>query len=240
MKKQILYYELAKYYDLIYSFKNYRKEANRIKALISKHKKSHGNELLDVACGTGHHLKYLRGRYSCTGVDISEELLDIAKKNMKGVAFERADMTKLNLGQEFDVITCLFSSIGYVKTYSKLKTTIQSFARHLKTGGVLIIEPWFTKRAYRIGSPHMTTYGGKDVKIARLNVSKIRGNVSVMDMHYLIAGRDKDVKHFVDRHELGLFEVDKTLRIMKDAGLQARFLKNGLMRGRGLLIGVRK
>jgi len=240
MKRQILYYELAEYYDLIYSFKNYRKEANRIKALISKHKKSHGNELLDVACGTGHHLKYLRDRYSCTGVDVSEELLDIAKKNVKGVAFERADMTKLKLGQKFDVITCLFSSIGYVKTYSKLKTTIQSFARHLKTEGVLIIEPWFTKRAYRIGSPHMTTYGGKDVKIARLNVSKIRGNVSVMDMHYLIAERDKDVKHFVDRHELGLFEVDKTLRIMKDAGLQARFLKNGLMRGRGLLIGVGK
>lgn len=240
MKRPILYYELAEYYDLIYSFKNYRKEANRIKALISKHKKSHGNELLDVACGTGHHLKYLRDRYSCTGVDVSEELLDIAKKNVKGVAFERADMTKLKLGQKFDVITCLFSSIGYVKTCSKLKTTIQSFARHLKTGGVLIIEPWFTKRAYRIGSPHMTTYGGKDVKIARLNVSKIRGNVSVMDMHYLIAERDKDVKHFVDRHELGLFEVDKTLRIMKDAGLQARFLKNGLMRGRGLLIGVGK
>jgi len=240
MKRQILYYKLAEYYDLIYSFKNYRKEANRIKALISKHKKSHGNELLDVACGTGHHLKYLRDRYSCTGVDISEELLDIAKKNVRGVAFERADMTRLNLGQEFDVITCLFSSIGYVKTYSKLKTTIQSFARHLKTGGVLIIEPWFTKRAYRIGSPHMTTYGGKDVKIARLNVSKIRGNVSVMDMHYLIAERDKDVKHFVDRHELGLFEVDNTLRIMKDAGLQARFLKNGLTRGRGLLIGVAK
>jgi ubiquinone/menaquinone biosynthesis C-methylase UbiE len=240
MKRQILYYELAEYYDLIYSFKNYRKEANRIKALISKHKKSHGNELLDVACGTGHHLKYLRDRYSCTGVDVSEELLDIAKKNVKGVAFERADMTKLKLGQKFDIITCLFSSIGYVKTYSKLKTTIQSFARHLKTEGVLIIEPWFTKRAYIIGSPHMTTYGGKDVKIARLNVSKIRGNVSVMDMHYLIAERDKDVKHFVDRHELGLFEVDKTLRIMKDAGLQARFLKNGLMRGRGLLIGVGK
>ena len=240
MKRQILYYELAEYYDLIYSFKNYRKEANRIKALISKHKKSHGNELLDVACGTGHHLKYLRDRYSCTGVDVSEELLDIAKKNVKGVAFERADMTKLKLGQKFDVITCLFSSIGYMKTYSKLKTTIQSFARHLKTGGVLIIEPWFTKRAYRIGSPHMTTYGGKDVKITRLNVSKIGGNVSVMDMHYLIAERDKDVKHFVDRHELGLFEVDKTLRIMKDAGLQARFLKNGLMRGRGLLIGVGK
>ena len=240
MKRQILYYELAEYYDLIYSFKNYRKEANRIKALISKHKKSHGNELLDVACGTGHHLKYLRDRYSCTGVDVSEELLDIAKKNVKGVAFERADMTKLKLGQKFGVITCLFSSIGYVKTYSKLKTTILSFARHLKTEGVLIIEPWFTKRAYRIGSPHMTTYGGKDVKIARLNVSKIRGNVSVMDMHYLIAERDKDVKHFVDRHKLGLFEVDKTLRIMKDAGLQARFLKNGLMRGRGLLIGVGK
>ena len=79
--------------------------------------------------GTGHHLKYLRDRYSCTGVDISEELLDIAKKNVKGVAFERADMTKLKLGQKFDVITCLFSSIGYMKTYSKLRETPENRGR---------------------------------------------------------------------------------------------------------------
>ena len=81
---------------------------------------------------------------------------------------------------------------------------------------------------------------GRDVKIARLNVSEIQGDVSVMDMHYLIAERDKGVKHYVDRHELGLFEVDETLRIMEEAGLEAQYQAEGLMPGRGLYIGLKK
>jgi SAM-dependent methyltransferase len=240
MKKQILYSELAGYYDLLYSFKDYEKEALRIKKLIAKYKKSKGNELLDVACGTGHHLKHLKEDFSCTGVDINEEILNVARKNVEGVVFKRADMITFNLDKKFDVITCLFSSIGYVKTYSNLRRTIRNLAKHLRTGGVALIEPWFTKSAYESGSPYMATYDGKNIKIARLNVSEIRGAISVMDMHYLIAEKDGSVKHFVDRHELGLFEVSKTIKFMKDAGLQSRFLKNGLLKDRGLYVGIKE
>jgi SAM-dependent methyltransferase len=240
MKKQILYSELAGYYDLLYSFKDYEKEALRIKKLIAKYKKSKGNELLDVACGTGHHLKHLKEDFSCTGVDINEEILNVARKNVEGVVFKRADMITFDLDKKFDVITCLFSSIGYVKTYSNLRRTIRNLAKHLRTGGVALIEPWFTKSAYESGSPYMATYDGKNIKIARLNVSEIRGAISVMDMHYLIAEKDGRVKHFVDRHELGLFEVSKTIKFMKDADLQSRFLKNGLLKDRGLYVGIKE
>lgn len=240
MKKQVLYGDLARYYDLIYSFKDYKKEVVRIKALVSKYKKSEGKELLDVASGTGHHLEYLKDEFSCIGVDVSNEILEVARKNVKGVVFKQADMTTLNLGKKFDVITCLFSSIGYVKTCKNLRKTIRNFSRHLKKGGVVLIEPWFTKSTYISGSPHMSIYDGKDIKIARLNVSELRGSLSVMDMHYLIAEKDKEVKHFVDRHELGLFGIDETLKIMKTAGLQPKFLKHGLMPERGMFLGVKQ
>jgi ubiquinone/menaquinone biosynthesis C-methylase UbiE len=240
MKKQVLYGELAKYYDLIYSFKDYKKEAARIKALVSKYKKSEGKELLDVASGAGHHLGYLKEEFSCMGVDVSNEMLEVARKNVKEVVFKQADMTTLSLGKRFDVITCLFSSIGYVKTYKNLRRAIRNFSKHLKEGGVVLIEPWFTKSAYIPGSPHMSIYDGKDTKIARLNVSELRGNLSVMDMHYLVAEGGKRVRHFVDTHEMGLFEVDETLRIMKKAGLQSKFLKRGLMPERGMFVGVKQ
>lgn len=240
MKKQILYGKLAEYYDLLYSFKDYEKEALQIKRLIARFKKSGGNELLDVACGTGHHLGHLKEGFSCTGVDISEEILNVARKNVEGVAFKRADMITLNLGKKFDVITCLFSSIGYVRTYSNLRRTIRNLASHLITGGIVLIEPWFTKSTYKPGSPGMTTYDGKETKIARLNLSEIRGSISVIDMHYLVAEKDGRVKHFVDRHELGLFEVDKTIKFLRDAGLQSRFLKNGLLKDRGLYVGIKE
>ena len=240
MKRQLLYSEFAKYYDLIYSFKNYKKEALRVKELVSKYKVSTGKDLLDVGCGTGHHLEYLKDEFYCMGVDISDEILEVAKRNVKGVTFAQADMTRLNLGKQFDVITCLFSSIGYVKTYANLERTLEGFARHLKTGGVVLIEPWFTKSTFIEGHPSMTTYDGKDIKIARLCVSRIKGNLSIQDMHYLVAERGKSVTHSVDRHEMGLFETDKTLAIMKKTGLHARFLKRGLMTSRGLFVGAKK
>ena len=113
------------------------------------------------------------------------------------------------------------------------------FANHLKKGGVLIVEPWFTKSTYWVGEPSMTTYDGKDIKIARLNTTKIEGDLSIMEMHYLIVERNEDVKHFVDIHELGLFEADRTLEFMEKANFKSEFLKDGLMKDRGLFIGVK-
>ncbi|MDF1497662.1 MAG: class I SAM-dependent methyltransferase [Patescibacteria group bacterium] len=240
MQKLLLYRVLAKYYDLIYSFKNYKKESDELEKLIAKNKKSSGKALLEVACGTAHHLEYLKNNFSCMGIDLNQSILNVAKAKIKNVVFKKADMINFDLKKQFDVITCLFSSIGYVKTYENLEKTIKNFAKHLKTGGVVIIEPWLTKEYYALDKPHMTIYEDKDLKIARLNTSKVKDGVSVMDMHYLIAERGKDVKHFVDRHELGLFEVDKTLAIMKKAGLKAKFIKSGLMKNRGLYVGVKE
>jgi len=234
-----MYKKLAKYYDLIYHWKDYEKEADSIKNLIKKYKKSDGNQLLDVGCGTGKHLECFIDDFSCTGIDINNEMVGVAKTKFKNAIFEQGDMINFNLKTEFDVILCLFSSIGYVKTYSNLEKTMLNFKNHLKKGGVLIIEPWFTKSAYWVGTPGMTTYDGEDVKIARLNSTKIEGDLSIMEMHYLIAEKDKDVIHFADTHELGLFETNKTLDFMEKSGLKAEFLKDGLMEDRGLFIGVK-
>lgn len=234
-----MYKEFADIYDLIYSFKDYKKEVKKIKKLIKKYKSTDGSELLDVACGTGKHLQYFKDSFICTGVDINEGMLNVAKNKVKGVIFKQADMVNFDLNNEFDIIISLFSSIGYVKTYTNLEKTIVNFANHLKQGGVLIIEPWFTKSTYWVGHPGMTTYDGDDIKIARLNTAKIENDLSVMDMHYLIVEKNNDVKYFVDKHELGLFDTDKTLELMKKAGLKAEFLKDGLMKERGLYIGVK-
>lgn len=234
-----MYKELAKYYDLIYHWKDYKTEANSIKELIKRYKRLGGNKLLDVGCGTGMHIKYFKDEFSCTGIDINNEMVKVARSKVADVVFEQGDMIDFNLKTEFDVILCLFSSIGYVKTYSNLKKTIVNFSNHLKKGGVVIIEPWFIKSAFWVGVPGMTTYDGDDVKIARLNTTKVEGDLSIMEMHYLIAEKDKDIKYFVDVHELGLFEHDKTLEFMETANFESEYLKDGLMEERGLFIGVK-
>lgn len=234
-----MYKELADYYDLIYHWKDYKVEASNIKDLIKKYKVSDGNYLLDAGCGTGMHIKYLKDDFSCTGIDINKEMVQVAKSKVNDVIFKQGDMIDFNLKTSFDVILCLFSSIGYVKTYSNLEKTIKNFEKHLKKGGVLIIEPWFTKSTFWAGKPGMTTYDGKDVKIARLNTTKVEGDLSIMEMHYLIAERNEDIRHFVDIHELCLFETERMLKYLEDANFKSEFLKDGFMKDRGLFLAVK-
>jgi ubiquinone/menaquinone biosynthesis C-methylase UbiE len=240
MTQQLLHNKLAKYYDRVYSFKDYLDEAVRLQNLIIKYLESGGNSLLDVACGTGLHLKHLKDDFLCTGVDVSKGMLKIARKNAKGVTFKEADMKTMRLGKQFDVILCLLSSIGYVKTAASLEKTIWNFSKHLKKGGLALIEPSHTKSAYVNGEPRITTYDGKEAKIARLNYTNFRQATAVLNMHILIAERGKDAKYFVDKHELGLFGINNTLRVMKAAGLKSKYLKNGLMPGRELFVGIKK
>jgi SAM-dependent methyltransferase len=239
MDKQTIFKDLARYYDLLYAWKDYEQEAAKIRRLIARHQKSSGRDLLEVACGTGRHAARLKNDFSIVATDLNEGMLRIARRRCKGVRFRRADMTTLDLGRTFDVIVCLFGSIGYVRTYANLKKTIGNFARHLKPGGVLILEPWFTKANFKAGAPRMTVHDGPDIKIARAVGSEVRGGLSILDMHYLVAERNKPVRFYVDRHELGLFDRRKTLAYLRRAGLNARFQGDGLMKGRGLYIGVR-
>lgn len=238
MKKQTLFRELGKYYDLIFASKDYAGEAEKIKQLIIENKKSSGNELLEVACGTGRYLAILKNSFFCTGSDINDGVLDIAKKNVEGVTFNQTDMVSFNLSKQFDVVICLFGSIGYVKTYANLKKTIQNFAAHTKEGGVLIIEPWCSPNDYKTGT-QANIYAGQYVNIARIRVSKQKESLSVINMHYLISENNQEPQYFRDRHELGLFETEKTARLLENAGFQTKFIPDCLIKGKGLFICIK-
>ncbi|PIY60263.1 SAM-dependent methyltransferase [Candidatus Woesearchaeota archaeon CG_4_10_14_0_8_um_filter_47_5] len=239
----VLYRKYAWYYDLIYAWKDYKKEAETLVKLIAWYKRSPGNTLLDVACGTGRHLLYLKKHFQCTGIDCSEEMIHIARRKVRGVAFRTSDMRRLETHKPYDVITCLFGSIGYVKTLAALKKTLTGFSASLVKGGVAVVEPWFTPSDFEDGKPSMSVYEDKELKIARLNVSCRKGKlgkVSVLDMHYLIAERGKKVKHLTDHHELGLFTREELLLSMREAGFRVHYRAKGLMKGRGLVVGVKK
>ncbi len=238
MKEQMLYKELAKYYDLIYSKKDYRKEAQKIKSLILKHKSCDGKMLLDVACGSASHLKHLQRYFDCTGVDISSQMLKIAKAKAPKARFVRADMAKMSLGKQFDVLLCMFSAIGYARTYSNLEKIIRNFSRHLRKSGVLIIQPWLSKKDFHHGRIFMETYDGKEIKVARLSFSKVKSNISIVDMHYLIAEQARGIRYFKDRHVLGLFDEQRTLSIMKKAGFKAKYIPK-VFGERGIYLGIK-
>ncbi len=78
-------------------------------------------------------------------------------------------MTACDLGRTFDIVTCLFSAIGYVKTLDNLTRAVQCMVHHLTPGGVLVIEPWFTPDTRYAPSVHAELVDEPNLKIARVN-----------------------------------------------------------------------
>jgi ubiquinone/menaquinone biosynthesis C-methylase UbiE len=232
-----MFIKSATLYDAIYSWKNYADESEKIHALIQKHKRSPGSALLDVGCGTGAHIAHLKNFYAVEGLDLDEQLLEVARQRHPSVAFHHGDMAGFNLNRTYDVIVSLFSAIGYVKTVTRLNQTIHTMARHLAPGGVILIEPWFTPDQFHIGTPHAVIVNEPDLKIARMNVSKTEGTVSILDFHYLVA-TSGGVEYFTEVHELGLFTVDEHLQAFRECGLEVIHDPEGIF-GRGLYIGIK-
>jgi SAM-dependent methyltransferase len=225
----------ARHYDKIYASKDYQAEAARLTTIIEDNLRSGGRRLLDAACGTGGHIAYLKQHFQVEGFDISTEFLDIARRKHPDVPFHHADMEEFDLAVKFDVVTCLFSSIGYVRTLENLTRAVTCMTRHVIRGGVLIIEPWFTPETWHAPSVHASLVDEPDLKIARVNTSFVDGRLSHFDLHYLI-GTLEGTEHFVERHELGLFETEEVHSVLSDAGLDVTYDAEGLT-GRGLFIG---
>lgn len=232
-----MFSKTAQYYDKIYGHKDYQAETQRLCEIIQQESHREGKTLLDVACGTGSHIEYLKAHYQVSGLDLEAGLLDIARQRHPQVAFYQGDMIDFDLGQRFDAITCLFSAIGYVRTVDNLKQAICTMARHLEPGGLLLVEPWFTPGDWKPGHPHAQLIDEPDLKIARLSTSFGNERLSWFDFHYLIA-TPKGTEHLVEHHELGLFERGEMEAAFVEAGLTARYDEKGLT-GRGLWIGRR-
>ena len=228
-----------KYYDDIYSTmgKDYVAEADKLHQIIQKYKRTTGNALLDVACGTGTHLGFLSQKYQVEGTDLNADMLKVARKKHPRIRFTQADMKSFDLGRQFDVVTCLFSAIGYMKTKAELQRSVRNMSRHLLPGGVLLVEPWFTPEQWNPGRVSTILVDKPERKIVRMSRAGIRGTVSLLEFQYLIGG-PKRIEHMIEQHEFGLFSHEEYMAAFTKAGLDVIHDSEGVD-GRGLYIGLK-
>jgi SAM-dependent methyltransferase len=232
-----LFSRSQRYYDAIYSWKDYAQEAAQVKRVVAEYKRSDGTALLDVACGTGGHAPYLRDGFVYEGLDLDPGMLAVARERFPDVRFHEGDMVDFALGRQFDVVTCLFSSIASIRTEPRLRQAIATMAGHLRPGGVLLVGAFFSPHEWIPGHPHALFVDQPDLKLARMNVSGVEGNVAILDFHYLVATQD-GIEQFTEHHELGLFTADEYLAAFEQAGLAVQHDTEWLG-GRGMYIGTR-
>jgi len=227
----------ADIYDLIYHAqgKDYNKETNRILEIIKDRGNPAKRSLLDVACGTGAHLQPLSNHFTeLAGIDLDPNMVEYSRVKVPQSVISQGDMVDFNLNRKFDVISCLFSSIGYVGTVERLKQTIKTFKSHTNPGGVVLVEPWIFPENVRQGMIHVTNVDEPELKISRMAISRTEGRMSRIEFQYL-KGTPAGIEHFTETHELGLFERSEYEKAFQNTGLEVEFLEEGLT-GRGLFV----
>lgn len=103
------------------------------------HRLPPGSAVLDAGCGSGYASLFLARRgFRVTGIDISKQMLRLAKRKVPGATFLRMDMRKIDLPEKgFDGVVCLYA-IFHVPRRSH-QSILFRFGSLLKRGGFLMV-----------------------------------------------------------------------------------------------------
>jgi len=136
MPGKTLYTDLSGYYDLMCADIDYRAQSNCIQRLQRLFGNG-GNRHLDLACGTGPHVRhFIDAGYRSGGLDINQPMLDIAAARCPEARFSRQDMCDFRVDEPQDLITCFLYSLHYTGSIERLAACIASVHDALAEGGL--------------------------------------------------------------------------------------------------------
>lgn len=104
-----------------------------------------GNDVLDLACGTGElTLRLKQAGFAVTGVDLSNDMLTVAQNKALAhhlsIPFYKQNMVELSGVGQFDVITIFCDSLNYLQTEADVQQTFTRVYNHLRPGGLFLFD----------------------------------------------------------------------------------------------------
>ncbi len=134
-----LYTSLADIYDGMYrTFINYDEEFNFYSEIL---KANQCAEVLEIGCGTGNLAsKFMESGFRYCGLDMSEEMLAIAKKNYPKGEFVKGDVRDFNLSKKFQSAIITGRTISYLLTNKDVYDSFGSINKNLTRKGILCFD----------------------------------------------------------------------------------------------------
>ncbi|RKR86884.1 N-dimethyltransferase [Micromonospora pisi] len=228
--------ELADVYDLVYGARgqDFAAEAKLVAGLV-RARRPHADSLLDVGCGTGEHLRWLRGLIGhVEGVDLSAAMVSVARAKLPGVGVHVADMCRFDLGRRFDAVISLSTAVAYLPSAEAMGAAVARMVGHLRPGGVLIVEPWYFPENFLDGHIAADIIRGQSRTISRVSRTERLECAARIESHYVVAQRD-GIQHFSEVQDFGLWSRDQYLDAFRRAGCAADYLPD-VQSGRGLFV----
>lgn len=214
-----LYNDLAWLWPLWGSVEEYREESEAAIALINQHAEIEVKSLLDITCGGGKNLFHFKKHFDSYGLDISNAMLDNARRLNPECTYYLADMRFCDLKRQFDSIY-MNDGIAYITSEGDLLRTFQCAYNHLRVGGVMICYAEFCKEDFVQNKTQSTVSKTDTMEITFIENDydpDPADDTFEAVMIYLIREKGKlRIEH--DFHVCGTFAVDVWRELLRKAG----------------------
>ena len=221
-----LYADLSHYYDVLCANIDYREQydfmvrANNIWG-------TGGKSYLDLACGSGSLLAhFFEGGFSCSGLDLSADMLKLARKRCPTATLMCADMKALSTTQPQDLISCFLYSTHYCASLSAIEQTFTKVFESLAPGGLFCFDAVDKDSiANDEGHFHSIRHQEKDLRFqTRWHYS---GQGDVMDLHISIRElQTQQPLHYQDRHTMTAVKIPTLRQLLEDIGFEVFILEH--------------
>jgi len=218
-----LYGYLAWTWPIISPVEEYIKETEFFSKLIRKHSKVKVKKMLHLGCGGGHNDYAFKKNFKLTSVDISEDMLKLAKELNPEVNYHYGDMRTIRMREYFDAVTIL-DSISYIRTVDDLRRTFVTAYDHLKPGGVFLTMVEKMAGQFKQNDSFCSTHSKGNVEITFIenyyDPDPTDTNYEVTFI-YLIRIEGK-LEVYTDPHLCGIFKLDTWHTLLKETGFEVK------------------
>ena len=216
--------DLDRDWEAIVNARDTRKEADFIEKVISRR-----GFVLDLCCGTGRHSIALSERgWNVVGIDLSKNLLAIAKIRMKRAGVKiplvRADMRFFPFRDSlFKAVINMFTSFGYLPAESDDAVSLLEVNRTLRGEGKFLLDlanrdhiiKTFRERDWAEFEPFFLL----ERRSLNLKGSKLTSQWTLVQKN---TGRVRSIEHNVR-----LFTITRVEQLLNEAGLMVKDVYGG-------------
>jgi len=213
-----LYSDLARiYHEMYQSIFNYEKEFLFYDTLLKKYA---CNLILEIGCGSGNLCKYFKdANYSYMGLDLYDEMLQIARELNPSGDFIQGDMRNLNFTKKYDAIIITGRSFAYMMKNDDVNSALISVNKTLKSEGILIFDNFNAKEIFLNFKQELiqtSTYNNRNYKRVSNNSMNLEtGWTWNWDATYYIEESGEETQIVHDKSVLRAFTKDELSLFLK-------------------------
>jgi SAM-dependent methyltransferase len=218
-----LYSDLADLWRFVSPPEHYVEEAATFRKRLRHYGVLDGGSVLHLGSGGGSVDFQLKQWYRVTGVDLSEAMLDHARRVNPDVEYIQGDMRSVRLDRTFDAVL-VHDAISYMTSVEELEMVYRTAAAHLSVGGVMIGLPEELKG--RLPDDYIDidtqTDGARTVTMIETKFDADPDDNEHEAIFIFLIRDGGEMRVEVDRHHVGIFTLDEFLGAMRMAGFAPR------------------